>query len=233
MHRALAVSREVGDLRNEGRSHGDLALFHREVGNETKALEHYAETLATARSLGDRRSEGSALVGIGNIHREAGRYAAAEAHYRQGLVLQKETGDYRSVVANMGYLGMILFHQGDTTAAVEHLEAAIAVCDRQEPAIASSFRSALAIIRAEQGAFDTARALLTKAEGQLRGVYPPALAKVLCKRALVEHRAGDPSAASSALAEAEAIALDLEAGAETDLGAEIRGARAALDGTDD
>ena len=54
-------------------------------------------------------------------------------------------------------------------------------------------------------------------EAQLREVYPLELAKLLCKRAWVERRAGDPEVARRALAEAESIAAELDAGPNSEL----------------
>ncbi len=68
------------------------------------------------------------------------------------------------------------------------------------------------------------------ADSQLRDVQPAELAKLLSKRARVEHLAGDPGAASAAFAEAEAIAEELEAAPSSDLGLVLATAREALAG---
>ena len=96
------------------------------------------------------------------------------------------------------------------------------------PAAAACFRGILALIRCKSGAFDEARALLEKGDSQLRGVHAAELAKLLCKSARVEQLAGDTSAASTALAEAETIAETTEAGPDSDLGQELSKARTAL-----
>jgi hypothetical protein len=72
------------------------------------------------------------------------------------------------------------------------------------------------------------RALLERGDLQLRGVHALELAKLLSKRARVEHLAGDTSAAAAALVEAETIAKKIKAGPDSELGQELSKARAAL-----
>ena len=91
-----------------------------------------------------------------------------------------------------------------------------------------AFRGSLALIRAQQGAFDEARALLHKGEPQVRGVWKLELGKLLCKKARVEHLADDPAAAASALAEAESIATELDASPDSEFGKLLAEARTAL-----
>ena len=62
----------------------------------------------------------------------------------------------------------------------------------------------------------------------VRGVYLLELCKLLCKQAQVEHLAGDPDAAGSSLVEAEAIARQLGAGSDSELGQALSQTRSAL-----
>ncbi len=101
--------------------------------------------------------------------------------------------------------------QGDVTGAETHFQQAIAICDEVWPVAAGVYRGSFALLRAQQGAFDEARSLLAGGEPQVRRANKMELGKLLCKKARVEHLAGDPAAAETALGEAESIAIELDA----------------------
>jgi len=225
---ALAIHREVGNHRGGAITLGNLALLHYQQGRISEALEHYHQALAIAREVGDRRGEGIKLGDLANLHHQQGHLPEALEHYQQALVIHREVGNSLFEGIILGNLGDFLFGQGDLTGAETHLRQAIAIGDETLPMAAGAFRGSLAIIRAQQGAFDEARALLDKGESQLRGVHKLELGKLLSKKARVEHLAGDPDAAASALAEAEAIAKELAITPDSELGQALAEAREAL-----
>jgi predicted ATPase len=210
-HQALEIAREVGDRRNEGLTLGNLATVHQEQGRIPEALEHYHQALAIHRELGNRQVEGGILGDLATVHQEQGRIPEALEHYQQSLAIACEVGNRRAEAMTLGNLGDLLFSQGDLPSAETHLLPAITIGDKAMPLAAGAFRGSLALIRAQQGAFDEARTLLEKGEPQLRGVHLLELGKFLRKKAQVEHLAGDPAAAAAALAEAESIDVELNA----------------------
>ena len=165
------------------------------------------------------------LNNLGLLHVQQGRTTEAYACYEQALAIHEEVGERRLEGVFSGNLGDLLYATGDLAAAERHLRRAITICDEVWPAVAGAFRGSLAVIRAERGELAGARALFSQGESQLRGVHSLELAKLLCKRAPVERRAGDRAAARRALAEAESIAAQLDARPESELGraiAEVR-----------
>jgi tetratricopeptide (TPR) repeat protein len=225
---ALSSHREVGNRGGEGDSLGDLAILHREQGRTPEALEHYQQALAIAREVGNRRSEGGTLGNLANLHRKQGRIPEALEHYQQALAIAREVGDRRVEGITLGNLGDLLASEGDLPSAGTQLRAAIVACDETWPMAACVFRGSLALIRAQQGAFDEARAILALGDPQVRGVHKVELGRLLCHKARVEHLAGDPGAAAAALAEAEAVAAELDVGPDSDLGTAIAKTRAAI-----
>ena len=193
-----------------------------------EALEHYQQALAIAREVGNRRDEGNVLGDLALLHHNQGRIPEALEHYQQALAIAREVGNRRTEGVVLGNLGDLLFSQGDLPAAETALLQAITISDETWPLAAGVFRGSLALIRAQQGGFEEARSLLAQGEPQVRGVYKEELGKLLCKRARVEHLAGDPAAAATALAEAESIADDLDMDPDTELGQAIAEARSAL-----
>ena len=118
----------------------------------------------------------------------------------------------------LGNLGDLLIEQGETEAAETRLTEAVAVGDKTYPAAAGVFRGSLALLRARQGAVGEARALLTRGEQQLRGVWALELGKLLCKRGEVERLAGDLDAARAARDDAASIAARIGTGPDSELG---------------
>ncbi len=224
----LAIAREVGNRQHEGVTRGSLANLHREQGRIPDALKHLQQALAIAREVGERRIEGINLGNLAILHRDQDRIPEALEHYSQALAIHREVGNRRGEGIALGNLGDLLFSQGDLVSAETHLRDAIAISDETWPVAAGAFRSSLALIRAQQGALDEALTLLDKGEPQLRGVHKLELSKLLCKKARVEHLAGEPDAAAAALAEAESLARDLKAEAQSELGQLIAEAREAI-----
>jgi tetratricopeptide (TPR) repeat protein len=229
---ALAIAREVGNRRNEGMNLGNLGSLHHAQGRIAEAQDHFQQALVISREVDNRRNEGMNLGNLAELHRHEGRIPEAQDHYHQALVIAREMGNRRNEGLNLGNLGDLLFSQGDLLSASTHLREAIEICDESMPVGAGAFRGSLALICAQQGAFDEARILLDMGEPQLRGVYQLELGKLLCKKARVEHVAGDPAAAAAALTEAQVIATELDAGPGSGLGEAIAETRAALSGSD-
>jgi tetratricopeptide (TPR) repeat protein len=232
LQRALAIAREVGNRRIEGMTLEIFANLHRGQGRASEAREHFQQAIAIAREEGNRRVEGMHLGNLANLHSEHGRISEALEHFQQALAIAREVGNRRTEGITLGNLGDLLFSQGDLTAAETHLLLAITIGDETMPAASGAFRGSLALIRAQQGAFDEARTLLSQGEPQVRGVYKLELSKLLCKKAQVEHLAGNPAAAAAALTEARVIAGELDEGPDSGLEEALAEARAALSGTD-
>jgi tetratricopeptide (TPR) repeat protein len=81
------------------------------------------------------------------------------------------------------------------------------------------FLSYLGLLHARQANFDEARHCLDSGEALLRAVSDPmSLGILLCSRAETEHLAACPHAARAALAAAEVITAEVEAGPDSELG---------------
>jgi tetratricopeptide (TPR) repeat protein len=225
LNRVPAERVEPG-LRNRLLRKSGLLLWR--AGQMAKALTHCEQAIVIAREVGGRRGEGRALNNLGNVHLDQGRITEALTHYERAIAIAREVGDRRTEGINCGSLGVILHQNDDMLGADQHLQQAIEICDEALPPAAGDFRGTLALIRAESGALDEARTLFEKGDSQLRGVDAFELAKLLCVRAQVEQLAGDTGAASAALAEAETIAEEIRAGADSDLSQELTKARTAL-----
>ena len=227
---ALAIFCQEGNRRGEGGVLGNLGLLHMSQGRMNDVLVHYERALAIQREVGNRRVEGMALGNLGLLHAKQGRSAEALTHYEQALAIHREVGNLPSEAVVLGNLGSIFHDQGDLPAAEQHLQQAIEIGDTSRPPVAGVHRGTLALIRAEAGDFDQARKLLERGASQLRDVWPNEFSQLLTKRVRVEQLAGDRDAAATALAEAEAIAENLEVAPDSDLGEALATAREVLAG---
>ncbi len=215
--RGLSISREVGDRRNEGILLCSLGILHIEQGHVQQAMEAYQKALALNREVGDRRSEGNVLGTLALLHGRQGRIDQAVELHEASLAVAREVGNPHGEGLQLGNLGDLLLGEGDLDGAEPRLEEAIGICDSAWPAAAGAFRGSLALIRAERGQLDEARALLAQGEEQTRGIYAFELAKLLCKRAQIEQEAGEFERAQAARSEAEALAVELVVGPESEL----------------
>jgi predicted ATPase/Flp pilus assembly protein TadD len=225
---ALAIHREVGNQPGEASALCRLGILHMEQGRMEEARQHYEYALTICRELGNGPGEGRILSYLGGIHSVEGRMDQARRHFERALVIHRECGDRGSQGIDLGNLGDLAYGEGDLPSAAHHLEQAIGICDEVIPAAAGAFRGSLSLICGRQGDITKARELLAKGEAALRDVNALELAKLLCKRAKIEHLAGDPAESEGAIAEAESIARQLDAGPDSELGQVLADARAVM-----
>jgi tetratricopeptide (TPR) repeat protein len=69
---ALAIFREIGDRRMEGRTLGNLGIVWALLGDARKAVSYCDEALALARAIGDRKWESGLLLKLAKIYYELG-----------------------------------------------------------------------------------------------------------------------------------------------------------------
>jgi tetratricopeptide (TPR) repeat protein len=128
-------------------------------------------------------------------------------------------------------LGQALLRSGRGTEALAHLEQALAI-HREVGNRASEgvVLGGLGSLHREQGRMEEARTAFDAGEARLRAVKDAGqLGGLLCGRARLEHAEGQAEAAQAGLEEAEALAVQLGAGEESELGREIAETRAALE----
>jgi len=215
---ALAIHRQEGNYRCVGIVLGNEALIHKEQGRLQSALDTLEEALAIHREVGNRRFEGIVLGNMGWVCRELGLWDRAMECCTAALTLHRQVGDRRFEGIVLGHLGDLWWERGRLGKSQERLTQAIDILDQCFTGAAGFFRGSLAIIEAHQGNFEGARQLLARGDEQLRGVLMAQLAVLLCKRAEVEHLAGDGDTAQAALDEVEVLSVELNAGTDSELG---------------
>lgn len=185
-----------------------------------KARLHNEAALAVAREVANWRLEGNTLCNLGLLHQVQGRSGEALDQLEAGLTVARDMGNAHLecvVLCNLGmtYDGLARFDE-----ARDHFEAALAIAramgDRRRE---GQFLSYLGLLHGRQANFDEARRCLDSSEALLRAVSDRlSLGILLCGRAETEHLAKVPDDANAALAEANAIAAEVRAGPNSELG---------------
>jgi len=226
--KAIKLARAHGNRAAEGISTGNMANLHKEQGDFSAALKGYQDALEIAREVGNRRGEGTILANTASIHQAMGESAQAFELYSQALTVIGQTGEVRVEGITLGNMGNLLYSEGKLSSASDYLRRAISICDKVTPGAAGQFRANLAIIRSEQGDFVEARSLLDGARQQVPNAARLTKGTIHCTSAQVELLAGDTAAAIVSLSHAEAIAEEMQAKPDSELGMAIAEARALI-----
>jgi signal transduction histidine kinase len=87
---AIALARDVGFVKGEGRLLNTLGAAYSNLGNFDKALANYKMALLIKEKINDLSGKASSLVNIGNTFQFKGYYDSANTYYMRGLpILEK------------------------------------------------------------------------------------------------------------------------------------------------
>ncbi|MEL6346099.1 MAG: tetratricopeptide repeat protein, partial [Myxococcota bacterium] len=209
---AVSIYREVGDRSNEASSLGNLGLVRLIHGRRDDAEQIFRAALTIYRENGVQRGVGIMLSNMARLNAERGQARSAIQREREALEIYREIGSRYSESISLAALGEYGLMLDQRAASRQAFEAAIALAraigNRRIEAGALGF---LGLLHAQEGAVDTGRASMRTGEEMLRERRDPhRLAILLCLRARLEHQAGRPADAQTALDEARAIARELK-----------------------
>ena len=89
----LAIARETGDRRAEGKALGNLGIGYHALGDYRRAIEFYEQDLAIARETRDRQGEGTTLWNLSLALDRIGDRAQAILRAEASLKIKQETED--------------------------------------------------------------------------------------------------------------------------------------------
>ena len=124
---ALALMREVGDLRGQGRALNNLALAYVQSGRYDLAMETFQQSLVLHRANDHRPGIAAALNNIGHTYLQMRQYEPARAYLQQALGLTRELGLDGHEAFHLQSLGETHLAEGDPDGALEHLAGALAI----------------------------------------------------------------------------------------------------------
>ncbi|MDQ2927837.1 MAG: tetratricopeptide repeat protein, partial [Pseudomonadota bacterium] len=227
---ALAIHIEVGNRFAEGGARSNLGGALYELGDRALATESCLQGLAVHREVGDHRAEASSLANLGLLFTDQDRFEEAVTHFEQALASNRHLGDRLGEVNSLS--GLAYAHQragrpGDALPACETgLALATELGDRwyRGTFLCQLGEALLGVGRRHEAsrALDESVALLREAGAQLQ------LAKSLCVRGMLETAEQQDDQARRTLAETEAIASAVHAGADSDLGRSLTRLRKAI-----
>ncbi|MBI3369879.1 MAG: tetratricopeptide repeat protein [Burkholderiales bacterium] len=226
---ALQTARGGAERRWEGGSAGNLGSLLANLGHADEASALYALAIDIARELGDRQWEANARCNLGLLHFAQGRLGAAQAELDSSLSAARELGHARLAAVVRCNLGLVADAAGRLAEAEQHQRAAVlGAREIGDSRSEGQFLNYLGLVLAKLDRFDEARAKLANAQELLEAQDDRlSLAILHCHRAETEHLAGNPVAASQALASAERLAVDLpDVGPNSELGEALQRVRA-------
>jgi tetratricopeptide (TPR) repeat protein len=123
----LAIARETGDRRSEGKALSGLGLVYDHLGQVEKAIGYHEQQLVTAREIGDRQGQGIALGNLGIAHSHLGQVEKAIGYFEQRLVIAREIVDRRAEGNALGNLGLAYDELGQVDKAIACWQKALAI----------------------------------------------------------------------------------------------------------
>jgi len=226
---ALDLARQIGNRYLEGSILGNLATAYWDVGQTDASIVREKETLAIAREVGDRRLEGNTLCNIGLRLLMQGRLREALDQLDASLTVARDLGHVLLQCVVMCNLGIVQQRLGELGEARACFDASLAIaheCGLRR--IEGQTLGYLGLLHANCGRFEDARTCLDTGEMILRELSDQtSIGILLCCRVEVDQRRGAADAAQAALVEAEAIAVEVGAGANSELGVALSAARRA------
>ncbi len=154
---------------------------------------------------------------LGTLHHNSQSWEAAESAYITAISIFRDIGDRHGEATTLGNLGELQMARGDLADARVQLEAAADLAQARGGLGGPVLRQ-LARVRARQGAFAEAMAMLEETEVQLGGTDPVSRGTLLCARAEVAHLAGDVAETNKALEEVDGIIGSLGLQRQSELG---------------
>ncbi|MBT3219240.1 MAG: protein kinase [Proteobacteria bacterium] len=223
---ALSIQRMVGDVRGEMGTLAEQAALFANLGMHDEALGRYTKAATLSRSLGEHQVLARVLTDQADQEMRNGHFDLAKGHLEEATALAQAVGNQYVECISRGNLGELLLRQNHTKEAELHLQGAIEKADDVSSHAAGAFRGTLALCRAQQEDFSSARELLLRGEELLQS-YPLELGILLCKAVRVERRANNADGAATILANAKKLAEDQSIAP----GSEFARNLATLDGT--
>lgn len=118
--RSLTLREQLGLMGDVARSHSNIGIVYRDLGNPDKALEHYARSVEIKEALGDEKGVAITQDNMALIYRDQGDHARAIQLLAEGLKVKERFGDARGMANSLTNLGNVHYLQGDLRQALDH-----------------------------------------------------------------------------------------------------------------
>ena len=119
---ALRLSRQSNFRAGEASCLDGLGSCYYQLGDHTRAVEHWQKSLAISEEIQDKAGQSSNLVGMGIYYSETGRNHQAIECYQKALAIDRELGNPRDQALNLSNLTSSYLEIGDFGKARETFE---------------------------------------------------------------------------------------------------------------
>lgn len=197
--RALAVHREVGDVRGEQSVLNNLAFLYQLLGEYQAASEFYRQALEISRQIGDRLAEGVLLSNLGDQALQLGDYGPAAQWLEQALEIREQIENEEGAAVVLQRLGDLYRQQGQYDRAQACYQRARAISARiKNPGIEGESLERLGRLQCEMGDYEQAQADFEQAGRLLPDPDKPGSIRLLSSWSWLHCLRGDPAAALEA-----------------------------------
>lgn len=125
LEEALAIHREVGDIRGELSALNNLGHLFEALGQLQTSVAYYQQAGEICEKINDRLAEGVILTNLGGLLTQLGQYEQAENKLLRARVVRSEIGNEEGVAVVHNDLGDVYRQQGRYQLALEHYQKAI------------------------------------------------------------------------------------------------------------
>ncbi len=123
----LCACQSMRDRNGEGNIQNSLGLAWMYLGQASKALGFYQQSLAIAKETDDFRGESLSLNNLANACVRVGRIKEAIGYYKQSLTIARKYPDHQNVGLLLNNLGLALLHLGDIEKAIEFYQESLEI----------------------------------------------------------------------------------------------------------
>lgn len=195
---ALAIHREVSDLRGELSALNNLGQVLQLLGQFDTARQSYRQALTATRKIGDQLAEGVLLTNLGGLQMLLGAFAQAQAALTQALEIRLQIGNEEGAAVALKLLGDAARQQGQFARAWENYQRALAINRRlQHSKQSGETLIGLAALHRDLGASARAAEYLTQAQVALPQDEAASRLRALSLGCSLHHLGGDPARARS------------------------------------
>jgi CHAT domain-containing protein len=153
----------AGDSYWQAAALNNLALFRFRAFQYDEALTIFERALQAARDVGAQRFAAASLTNIGPCYYRLGDLARARAALEEAAKIQETIGARGNLQASLGELGNLAFFEGDAARAADLYRRAVALAREHAPAETARWEGNLAAVLIQNGAWDEAEQLNTRA----------------------------------------------------------------------
>ena len=134
----LPILQSVGSRAFEATTLNNIAGVYDGLGNYGETLNYLDRSLALYREVGDRAGEAATLNNIGGTYGKLGYTDEALTYLNRALPMMREVGDRANEAAVLHLIGQVRRTRGELPAALEAVEATIAIVEQLRSEIGSA-----------------------------------------------------------------------------------------------